>query len=188
MGRGGERGIGPGAALRPAALRNGDIVDDMLHVIGAEDIAPSLERVQVNEAISMLGLHLLDAAWRAGERPNAAVQRIFEAVPGPRYVLPERALDMAAARAEPQLAWLREMCGIELQTPVHRPVEPPRASPEELDAMARVLLEAGTFAARTHRSIPGRAWNLSSPFAQISDRPDLGLRLARKARARLRRA
>ncbi|MCF3936638.1 hypothetical protein L1787_24915 [Acuticoccus sp. M5D2P5] len=162
--------------VRPFArplLTNGDVIDDVLGVMGALDAAPDMTRVQVNEGLSVLGIHLIDAANRLVDDPPVPQRliRIFEAIEGPRYVIPEPALAMAAVQAEPHLAMLERDFGIRLPAPTETPSDPVGLSPAELESLAKVMLTAADYIDAWDRAPASRIVGLTSPFARVIDRP-----------------
>ncbi|WP_157961965.1 hypothetical protein [Acuticoccus kandeliae] len=164
-----------GLIVRPFArplLTNGDIVDDVLDAIGVPEAAPAMTRVMVNEGLSVLGIHLIDAANRAAKEPPLPQRliRIFEAVAGPRYVLPEHSLAMVAAMAEPHLAFLNREYGIVLPEPTDRPSPPVELSEAELASLAAVMMDASRHMDAWDRSPASRIVGLASPFAREVDR------------------
>ncbi len=153
-------------------LKNGDVIDDALDVLGIGEVAPQLTRVQTNEALSVLGIHLMDRALAiSGEKLPTAVGRAFDAVGGPKYVLPQASLDIAREAGEPELAFLKREFGIDLPEPKVTPTEPPSVSEPELESLASVILQSAQYAFDLTKSPAGRLLEMKSPFAIYDVKP-----------------
>lgn len=160
--------------VRPFArelLTNGDVVDDLLAVVGLGDLAAEVQKVQVNEGLSVLAAHLLDWAQRMNDGPPLPLDslRAYDAIAGPKYVLPRRALQTVRAMAEPELRFLQEEYAIELPEPTDKPTPPPRLDEEALESLARVVFLATRYAHDLDRSTVGRLLDLRSPFTRRWD-------------------
>lgn len=149
-----------------AHLVRGDVVDDILAVLGIAEAAPGLTRRQANEGLSVLGVHLLERAQRRapGGRMRQQMMRPFGEIGGPRYVLPRAALEDVRRRGEPELAFLREAFGITLAEPDLEPTAPPGLSEAELDSLARVLGEAAQYMDASARTRAARILGVTSPY------------------------
>lgn len=150
-----------------AQLANGDVIDDVLSVLGCPAAAPELARASVNEGLSVLGIHLLDRAnaLMPDRRMSYDLQRPYNFIGGPRYVLPEEALRKVRRRAAPELAFLKDEYGIDLPQS-DAPASPPLAlSDEELASLARVFHEVNKFAFDLDRSAMGRVLMTKMPFS-----------------------
>lgn len=162
--------------VRPFArpmLRNGDVIDDLLEVIGASDAAASMARSQVNEALSVLGIHLLERAHRKagpGTLPYDVV-RVFDAIGGPKYVLPAESQEKVRQASVEDLAFLEEEYGIVLPEPTDRPSDPIGLSDEELDSTADVLLTLATHGFESDRTNAARLIGQQTPYFQIGVGP-----------------
>lgn len=152
----------------PALLHGGDVVDDLLAVMGRPDLASGLTRVRLNEPLSALGITLLDRAHRIGPVPRDAT-RIFEGIEGPRYVLPEKALEVVRRRAEPELSYLRKRFGMDLPEPNETPTPPPDLDEETLTSVAAILRQAALHAYTLDSSLLGRVMEQPSPFTRRQD-------------------
>lgn len=166
-----ERAANGRIVVRPFArplLTGGDVVDDMLALMGRPALASRLRRVSMNEPLSALGIALLDRAHRLGRLPREAT-RIFERIEGPRYVLPEEALCQVRRRAAPELAFLEERFGIVLPEPEEAPTPPPGLDEATLGSIAAVLRKAALHAHGLDRSPIGRLMEQTSPFTRPED-------------------
>lgn len=153
-------------------LKNGDVIDDVLDVLGVGEVAPKLKRVQTNEALSVLGINLMDRALGiSGEKLPTAVGRAFDAIGGPKYVLPQASLDIARAAGVPELAFLEREFGITLPEPAVTPTAPPQLSDAELDSLAGVILQSAEYAFELTKSPAGRLLEMKSPFALYDVKP-----------------
>lgn len=132
-------------------LVNGDIIDDVLQVLGLSHVAPELDRVRSNEAFSVLGIHLLDRAriLKGRDQWPAPLLDVFGEVPGPKFVLPQRVLDAVAEACVPELDFLRDEFGIVLPEPKDVPSDPPQIDEAALRALALLLYELGLTRAAT---------------------------------------
>jgi hypothetical protein len=155
-----------GLVVRPfdkAVLVRGDVIDDTLSVLGIPEAAEGLKRRKANEALSVLGIDLLERAQAetAGTRWNQQMIRPFEDIRGPKFVLPQAALEDVRRRGEAELAFLEESFGIDLPEPVPAPVptEPPPLTDDELQSLARVLAEDASV-----RTTAARLVDLQSPY------------------------
>ncbi|RAH98961.1 hypothetical protein DLJ53_25365 [Acuticoccus sediminis] len=150
-----------------AQLANGDVIDDALSVLGCASAGPALQRQAVNEGLSVLGIHMLDRAM--ARMPDRKMpydqQRAFNFIKGPRYVLPEAALDRVRKRSAPHVAFLREEFGIELPPSTERPSAPLALSEAELASLAEVFHEINAFAYRLDRSALGRVLGTRMPYS-----------------------
>ena len=154
------------------ALKNGDVIDDALDVLGHGDLAPKLTRVKTNEALSVLGINLMDRALGiGGEKLPTAVGRAFDAIGGPKYVLPQSALDIAREAGKPELAFLEQEFGVVLPEPKVTPTAPPQLSEAELDSLATVILQSAQYAFDLTKSPAGRLLEMKSPFALYDVKP-----------------
>jgi len=151
-----------------ALFTNGDVLDDLLAVMGRPELGGRLTRVRLNDPLSVLGIHLLDRAHRIGFMPRDAT-RIFEGIGGPRYVLPAEALEKVRLRAEPELAFLRTRFGIELPEPRESPTAPPGLDEETLVSIAAVLRKAALYGHDLDGSLRGRLMERPSPFTRRED-------------------
>lgn len=163
--------VGPdNLIVRPfdrAAMAGGDVIDDVLTVLGCAQAAPRLTRNAANEGLSVLGIHLLERA--IARMPDRKMpydqQRAFNFIKGPRYVLPEESLAKVRRRAAPHVAFLKDEYGITFEETPQRPSPPPALSEAELDSLAEVLHEINAFAFRLDRSAMGRVLNTRMPFS-----------------------
>jgi len=171
-----RRAVGPGnVTVRPFVrplLAGGDVVDDLLHVLGLPGAGAQLNRTRVNEGLSVLAIHLLDRAnaFDGGAGLPRAGLRVFEAIAGPKYVLPQHSLDRVRGLAEPELAFLREDCGIELAEPRDAPTPAPGLEAAELDSLARALLAASRQAHGRDKAPISRLVGWSSPSTREEGR------------------
>ncbi|UOM33923.1 hypothetical protein [Acuticoccus sp. I52.16.1] len=163
--------VGPeNMIVRPfdrAQMAGGDVIDDVLEVLGCGTAAPELERRSVNEGLSVLGIHMLERAiarMPGGKMPYDQ-QRAFNFVRGPRYVLPAAALDKVRKRAAPHVAFLREEYGIELPPSEEMPSAPLALSEAEIASLAEVFHEINAFAYRMDRSALGRVLGTTMPYS-----------------------
>ncbi|MEO1689392.1 MAG: hypothetical protein AAFU61_15990 [Pseudomonadota bacterium] len=112
--------------LRPfdrAAMPGGDIVADACAALGLAELAPRLIRpsaARANRALGAPGARLLDLRARAlgrlapgfaARRPPGPTRWLADRLPGAPLEWPPEALARARRRAEPDLAWLRELTG-----------------------------------------------------------------------------
>ncbi|MEM7693810.1 MAG: hypothetical protein AAF318_05120 [Pseudomonadota bacterium] len=126
-----------------AALRDGDVVTDMMHHLGLAHLA--FAPLHLNEGFSVVGAHALDrAVAKEGGKLSKHARAHFEAMEGPRYVPPQRVLDDAAVLGAAQLAYLDEAFGITLPTPKLTPSGPPTLDDAALDALAAEAMRAPT--------------------------------------------
>jgi len=156
--------------IRPfhrAALVRGDVVDDALTVLGIPEVAADLSRVQANEALSVVGLHLLERAQAHQEgRLSGPMMRLFGEIAGPRYVLPPEALEDVRRRAEPEMQFLEDAFGIVLPEPDLVPTPPPPLEETELDSLARVLADAARYMDESSRTRAARLFEAFSPWTR----------------------
>ncbi|MEM8853152.1 MAG: hypothetical protein AAGD34_05575, partial [Pseudomonadota bacterium] len=129
-------------AFHRPSLVNGDVVDDVLSILGAEAAAPHLTRATINDGLSALGIQLLDRAHgqcNEGEALRLGAVRAFDAIGGPRYVLPPEARAKVLADSAPHLAYLKDKYGIEFPEPPDPGLAPALPPEETLDSMAGVI-------------------------------------------------
>lgn len=156
-----------------AQLANGDVVDDVLGAIGIPEAAGELTRVRVNESLSSLGIHLLDRVQAMSGLPSVPrdVARVFEALGGPRYVLPADTLERVRQETAPMLAWLADTWGVALPEPTDTPTAPPALSEAELDSLAQVLGNVVTYTNRCDKTGGRHAATVRAPY-MIDPRPE----------------
>ncbi|WMS40990.1 hypothetical protein RDV64_12920 [Acuticoccus sp. MNP-M23] len=153
-------------------LKNGDVIDDALDVLGVGAVAPKLVRVKTNEALSVMGIYLMDRALAiGGEKLPTAVGRAFDAIGGPKYVLPEASLEIARKAGAPELAFLEREFGVVLPEPTVTPTDPPHLSEDELESLAGVILQSAQYAFDLTKSPAGRLLEMKSPFALYDVKP-----------------
>jgi hypothetical protein len=157
----------------PQLLAGGDVVDDVLAVLGLSAAGPEMTRTQVNEGLSVLAIHLIDRANAlAGGKPlPIESMRPFDAIGGPKYVLPRESLERARAAAAPELAFLKEEYGIVLPEPSDEPSPPLDLDAASLDSLARVLFVSTQHAHRLDRALVSRLLGWRSPYARQWDVP-----------------
>lgn len=122
-----------------ARLTRGDVIDDLLAVVGLDAATLPLLRSTRNASLSLPAALVLDE-WLKDAPPGrpVAAARALVPIPGPRFTLPERTLAAIADEAAADVAWLREEHGIVF--PAHRPA-PLEAVAERVPAEARAALE-----------------------------------------------
>lgn len=150
-----------------AQLVGGDVVDDVLSVLGCAQAGPSLQRHAVNEGLSVLGIAMLERAiarMPGGKMPYDQ-QRAFNQIKGPRYVLAQHALDDVRQRSAPHVAFLQEQYGIRFAPSNEVPSAPLGLSDAELDSLAEVFHEVNAFAYRMDRSVIGRVLETQMPYS-----------------------
>ncbi|MCW1839178.1 hypothetical protein [Prosthecomicrobium hirschii] len=111
--------------LRPfarEAFPNGDLIADFFAAIGRPELAEPLPRQDKNLTLSQEAVQLVDALKRLDEARNGkqspASRRLRYALmrlPGERFSLPRATLERVQARAEPEIAWLKEKYGVDVQ-------------------------------------------------------------------------
>ncbi|MBJ3775121.1 hypothetical protein [Acuticoccus mangrovi] len=155
-----------------AQMANGDVIDDILDTMGLLDLASRLKKVRSNEGLSVMGIHLLDRAlnmYAPGRMLPLDSLRPFDAVGGPKYVLPEEALEKVREQSAPELAFLKEKYGIVLPEPRDVPSPPPNLDEETMNSLADVLFRMAQYTFDVDRSVPGRLLEMRSPFTARSD-------------------
>ncbi|XWN33018.1 MAG: hypothetical protein ROR55_08035 [Devosia sp.] len=166
-------------AFHRPSLVNGDVVDDVLSVLGAQAAAPHLTRATINDGLSALGIELLDRAHRqCGEAAmlRLGAVRAFDAIAGPRYVLPPEARAKVLADAAPHMAYLKDKYGIELPDPPDPGPAPALPSEETLDSMAEVISQLVQYAYKCDSSDLGQLLGMRSPYTAEVDMPPHRLR------------
>jgi len=123
-------------------LVGGDIIDDMLDVIGRPDLAPIIAKEQANESLSVLAIHLIDRLNRRIEAEGVRLRHkpTLSRIGGPRYVLPQAALDRVREKTAGDLEALRRDWGITLAEPTLVPTPPPLGE-AELASLADVFFD-----------------------------------------------
>ena len=127
--------------LHPDHLIGGTVVSDVLAAIGLPDL-PLRDPVPVlNPSLSQHGALVADAlaglmprAARSGGR-NPALKRRLEAIPGPRFVLPEAVQRRIVVDSGPDLDAIRRDFGLNI---VPQPV--PQPEPDGFDAVMALAM------------------------------------------------
>ncbi|MEM8787714.1 MAG: hypothetical protein AAGE76_05595 [Pseudomonadota bacterium] len=114
-----------GLVVRPferAQLAHGDVVRDLLELIGYGHLAPDpFEVVQTNESLSLEAVHLADALNKAitaktGKSPRASrvpqLTIFLQHIRGKKFAVPPKARQRIEKRCAPVEAQLRDMFGI----------------------------------------------------------------------------
>ncbi|MEM8664217.1 MAG: hypothetical protein AAGF49_08880, partial [Pseudomonadota bacterium] len=162
--------------VRPFArelMAGGDVIDDVLDILGCGDAAAELTRAQLNEPLSAVAAHLLDRAQRIEpkRRMDMLSRRAFEAIGGPRYVLPPAAVEQVRQRSAEHLAFLREEFGIVLPEPAPSEHAEPELTPEVMETLSETLYTLTQYALAVERSPAARLLGMRSPFSQVWDTP-----------------
>ena len=148
-------------------LAGGDVVDDVLSVLGLPEAGAGLQRYSANEGLSVLGIAMLERA--IARMPNRKMpydqQRAFNHIKGPRYVLPAEALEDVRRRSAPHVAFLRESYGISFKPSSEVSSAPLALTDAELDSLAEVFHEINAFAYRMDRSVLGRVLETEMPYS-----------------------
>lgn len=128
-------------SFRKDSLKNGDILDDVLEVLGVGGLELRRERGALNTALSAQGVQVADALAEIRpvkdrrRRYRREYRRMLEAIEGDRFVLPEAVQDRVIAASRADLAMLEAEYGIALD-----PVRQTGPADAELpDGMARSM-------------------------------------------------
>lgn len=125
-----------------AQLAGGDVIDDVLCVLGRPELAALLDKRQSNESLSVLAVHLIDRLNRRAEEEGVRLRHkpVLSRIGGPRYVLPQTALDTVREKTAGDLEVLRRDWGVTLAEPDLVPTPPPLGE-VELDTLADAFFE-----------------------------------------------
>lgn len=136
--------------FHPDSLKNGDVLDDFLDALGADELGPERIRCPLNTALSDQAVQIADALAELRpirirrKRYRREYRRVLESIGGDRFVLPEAVQDQVEAAAQADLAMLKAEYGVEL-TPVRQKVTAgpplPAATAQSLAALIVELVE-----------------------------------------------
>ncbi|MEM9223385.1 MAG: hypothetical protein AAGB11_13405 [Pseudomonadota bacterium] len=152
-------------------LVGGDVVDDALDVLGASAAAPQLNRLRINDPLSVLGAQILNRAQRVEPDRDLAIEslRAFDAIAGPRYILPKKAQEKVRRASADHLAFLEAEFGVVLPDVDDAPSPPSDLSPAELDSLATTLYRLTQYAYAVDQSPAARLFGMRSPFSRAWD-------------------
>ncbi|GAB5374726.1 MAG: hypothetical protein AcusKO_11880 [Acuticoccus sp.] len=138
------------------ALPKGDVVEDVINLVGLQDLSPQIERHRSNEGLSVLGAQLLDAvSQRLKDNPvEVRYVKLLRNIKGPRYVLPAKTLDVVRRKTAADVAQLREEWGIDLKEPSMPPYSPPPLSEEEIASLADAVVDILRLARKEEKTPP----------------------------------
>ncbi|OSP54530.1 hypothetical protein [Pseudoruegeria sp. SK021] len=93
---------------------------DILTAIGYSGPIADIERIRVNTSLSMKAVFMADLHRKIlGEAAyNVANRRYLTKIGGPKFVLPPETIDLIRQQAVPELLWLKDEFGIDLDEPV----------------------------------------------------------------------
>ncbi|MEO1103658.1 MAG: hypothetical protein AAFW98_08020 [Pseudomonadota bacterium] len=152
-------------------LVGGDIVDDVLDTLGVGAAAPDMARVRQNDPLSVVAAHLLNSAQRIEPERDLAIpsMRVFDAIGGPRYVLPLQSQERVRQEAAEDMAFLRDEFSIVLPEPSDAPSPPPELTPEVMETLGRALYRLSQYAYAVDRSPMARLFGVRSPYSTAWD-------------------
>lgn len=154
-------------------LVGGDVVDDVLDVLGVGAAAPDIARIQLNDPLSVVAAHLLDGAQRIEPERALAIpsMRPFDAIGGPRFVLPLETQENVRRQSAENMAFLRNQFGIVLPEPNDVPSAGPELTPEVMETLGRTIYRLSQYAYAVDRSPAARLFGIRSPFSAAWDAP-----------------